>query len=748
MKMWIKYRVLFLGLICLGIPRCAEAQTRTDADTTREAVLSVLRHKKNWSDIYSMRSVFLFDRGLLGEETGVYTSSNGFVGNAGLLMIRGVSSVNLNTSPYVFVDGLPTRQAPHIAPFASGVLRSNLMFINPLDIAQMRVVKNGYDNVFYGGRAANGIIEVEIDKGTIGTATFDVDLRVGITDADFSPALMNAAEFRAYLYEMMQDKGIAAGELQQNPLFDPLQPAYGHDTYWPGILGRKGMFSDVHVKMKGGDGDTHYLFSIGYTKENEVLKEAHDQRINMRFNLDFKISPKVKITNLFAYNYGNNRFWGEGTNWLHNPLYVSATKAPFLSKDYYSEEGVKVEQLAGVDALGRTNPAALLAGLTNKGLSNKVDALVRANWSIRRNTSANAEVMVTYNSLTEKMHQPAAGIAPDRYIERQNAKRSYSEYLMRWRAWAEHHGNIGTDWNYNAQAGFSIDNYKEKMIFGRTVNAASDEMESLEKGKFADSINNTRYDHNQMNFYLSGGMTWRNKVRLGANFNLERSSNFGPDGAWNLYAGAEVRWTALQTPSEFLEVFGQYGRTGNNDVRGGYYARLYKSTAYYTYGGVYLGNVKNDDLRPEFTHNYDAGVNVALFRNLLEIGASYYYRRTVGLITRKSLPIEVGLDPQYENNGVVSNQGVEFSVAVNPIRDSRWKWSVFATISTLKNKVVSLKNGEVVSTMDQFTSVARKGEELGAFYGYKVKGIFNSADEINVVKSDGSAYQPGDYRME
>ena len=748
--MWIKYKVLFLGLICLGVPRCAEAQeeTRTDADTTREVVLSVLQHEKNWSDIYSMRSVFLFDRGLMGEEAGVYTASNGFVGNAGLLMIRGVSSVNLNTSPYVFVDGLPTRQAPHIAPFASGVLRSNLMFINPLDIAQMRIVKNGYENVFYGGRAANGIIEVEIDKGAMGTATFDVDLRMGITDADFSPALMNAAEFRTYLYTMMQDKGIPAGELQTNPLFDPLQPAYAHETYWPGILGRKGMFSDVHVKMKGGDGDTHYLFSIGYTKENEVLKEAKDQRINMRFNLDFKISPKVKITNLFAYNYGNNRFWGEGTNWLHNPLYVSATKAPFLSKDYYSGEGVKVEQLAGVDALGKTNPAALLAGLTNKGLSNKVDALIRGNWSIRRNTSANAEVMVTYNSLTEKMHQPAAGIAPDRYIERQNAKRSYSEYLMRWRVWAEHNGHIGSDWNYNAQAGLSIDNYKEKMIFGRTVNAASDEMESLEKGKFADSISNTRYDHNQMNFYLSGGMTWRNKVHLGANFNLERSSNFGPDGAWNLYAGAEVRWTALQTPSEFLEVFGQYGRTGNNDVRGGYYARLYKSTAYYTYGGVYLGNVKNDDLRPEFTHNYDAGVNVALFKNLLEIGASYYYRRTVGLITRKSLPIEIGLDPQYENNGEVSNQGVELSVAVNPIRNDRWKWSVFATISTLKNKVESLKNGEIVSTMDQFTSVARKGEELGAFYGYKVKGIFNTADEIDVVKSDGSAYQPGDYRME
>lgn len=745
-----KYKILFLGLIYLGIPGWAEAQEGTgeNADTTKQAVLSVGQKEKNWSDIYSMRSMFLFDRGLMGEETGVYSAYNGFVGNAGLMMIRGVSSINLNTAPYVFVDGLPTRQAPNVSPFASGVLRSNLMFINPLDIAHMHVVKNGYDNVFYGGRAGNGIIEMEIDKGSMGTAMIDVSMRLGITDADFSPSLMNAAEYRSYLYMMMQDKGYSAGDLQQNPLFDPTEPAYGHDIYWPGELGQKGMFSDIHLKMKGGDGDTHYLFSIGYTSESEVLKESKDQRINMRFNLDFKISPKVKITNLFAYNYGNNRFWSEGTDWLHNPLYVSAAKAPFMSKDYYSAEGVKVDQLAEVDALGMTNPAALIDGLKNKGLSNKVDALIRGAWTINEKTSANAEVMVSYNSLTEKLHQPAAGIAVDRYIERQNAKRSYSEYLMRWRAWVDRFGKITEELNYNAHAGLSMDNYKEKMIYGRTVNAASDEMESLDKGKFVDSVDNTRFDHNLMNIYLSGELTWRNKLKLGASFNLERSSNFGPDGAWNLYAGGELRWTVLQTPSERLELFGQYGRTGNNDVRGGYYARLYKSTAYYTYGGVYLGNVRNDDLKPEYTHNYDAGINASLFNNLVEIGASYYYRKTVGLITQKSLPIEIGLDPQYENNGHVTNQGVELSLAVNPIRKKELNWSVFATISTLKNKVESLNNGEIVQTLDQFTSVAKEGEELGAFYGYKVKGIFNTADEIDVVKSDGSAYQAGDYRME
>ena len=40
MKMLVKYKVLLLGLICLGIPRCVEAQEKTggDADTTKNVV--------------------------------------------------------------------------------------------------------------------------------------------------------------------------------------------------------------------------------------------------------------------------------------------------------------------------------------------------------------------------------------------------------------------------------------------------------------------------------------------------------------------------------------------------------------------------------------------------------------------------------------------------------------------------------------------------------------------------------------
>lgn len=744
-----KYRILLPAFLGLGLWGEVEAQECTvAADTVGKMVEPVKEIRKEWRDVYAAHPVYLFDRVLMGNVSGVYSAANGFSGNAGLLMLRGVTSANLNTSPYIVVDGMPVHQCRNVSPFASGIQPSNLSFINPLDITDIRVLKNGYENVFYGGRSGNGIVEVEIDKGALGTSAIELSVKFGLLEADFEPKLMNSAQYRSFLYSMMESKGISADELQRNKLFDPSYALYRFETYWPGMLDRKSTYSDYHLKIKGGDGDTRYLFSIGYTSEGNVMKEVKDSRFNMRFNLDFKVSPKIEMSSFFTYNYGNSRFYGQGSGWLHNPVYVAAVKAPFMSPDYYTEDGIAVERPADKDVLGMTNPAVLWKNLENKGMHNRIDALLRGHYNLNSKTTVNAELLISYNSLIERLHQKAYGMAVDRYIERQNSKRTYSEYLLRSRLWAERNGRISERLGFHGQVGFSVDTYKEKMIYGRKVNAASDEIESVGGGKLADSIANTRYDHNVMNLYISGGLSWQEKLMLNVSGNLERSSNFGPYGSWNLYAGTELRWVVLQNCRERLELYGQYGRTGNNDLRGGYYARLYKPVKYYEYGGIYLGNVRNDDLKPEYTHNYDAGAKMLLWGNRVELEAGWYYRKTVGLITQKALPIELGLDPQYENNGDVENTGVEFSMSVTPVRTKDFSLNFFGTFSTLKNKVLSMNNGEVVRKMDAYTGVARKGEELGSFYGYKVKGIFRNAGEVNLLKSDGTPYEPGDYIME
>ena len=138
----------------------------------------------------------------------------------------------------------------------------------------------------------------------------------------------------------------------------------------------------------------------------------------------------MRIVNSFSYNYGTSRFWGEGTDWDVNPVYLAATKAPFMSRNEYSDAGIRIDRLAGVDILGKSNPAWFKKNLENKGNSSRVDAVIKAFYELDEKTFLNTDIMITYNSATEKMHRAAQGIVADRYIERQNSKLSYSEYLM------------------------------------------------------------------------------------------------------------------------------------------------------------------------------------------------------------------------------------------------------------------------------------------------------------------------------
>ena len=261
-------------------------------------------------------------------------------------------------------------------------------------------------------------------------------------------------------------------------------------------------------------------------------------------------------------------------------------------------------------------------------------------------------------------------------------------------------------------------------------------------------MDNNRYDYKQLNFYVNGKLNLGSRVQLAANVNMERSSNFGPDGKWNLYAGVDVNVNLLQNTKHLLNLDLQWGRTGNNNIQEPYYSQLYLPDHYYGYGAVYLGNLRNDDLKPEITSNYDAALHAGLWKHSVDVNVGYYYRRTKGLLVQRALPIEMGMIAQYENNGEVVNQGVEIAANVKVLDRKNTRWSLFANVTTLDNQVKKLPNGEVVRSYDKFTGVAREKEALGSFFGYKVLGVYQNEGEVNLKRTDGLPFLAGDFHFE
>ena len=77
------------------------------------------------------------------------------------------------------------------------------------------------------------------------------------------------------------------------------------------------------------------------------------------------------------------------------------------------------------------------------------------------------------------------------------------------------------------------------------------------------------------------------------------------------------------------------------------------------------------------------------------------------------------------------------------------------TFTKNSNTILELPDGDVIHRYGVYEGIAREGESLGSIYGYKVDGIFQTGDEIQLLNTgqDPSGYgyqpfQPGDLIFE
>lgn len=685
--------------------------------------------------------------GMLSGKEGVYALENGQIGNSQTLMIRGINTVSLNASPIIYVDGIPMNYSRSLSPFLSNYEPSRFNFINPNDIKNIVVLKRGSDLSFYGGKGANGAIYIETDRGSLGGTQIDFSARFGILTADYNVNNFGANGFKSYLKNYYLENGIQENEVNAKPIFNPNLPEYNNNTNWLNNITRNADFQDYHLKLKGGDSDAYYMFSVGYTKKGETINNMDFQRINMRFNIDYKLSEKISISNNLSYSNVNLVYGEEGFNYAIHPIYVASTKAPFLSPIIYSSTGEKTNRTSDSDELGKSNPNMLVNNLKNDNEENRVDGLINALWDIKPNTSLTSSFAFNYFNLKEKQYRPSWGIVDDQNRIRQNAKRTSSESLINWNTWLENNGDFGNSNSYSFKTGFLIESTEEKSIFARKINAGSDDFETMEQGK-VDSTKTVNYELRLFNYYLAGKLDLSDRFLLTANLNVEGSSNFGKEARWGIYPGISAIYDLFKRSDNKLSLQAGWGRSGNSDIRGSYHLNLYYPANYFGYGGLYMGNLANTNIKPEVTDAYDLGLRFNLLDNRINIETGYYYKNTSNLIVRRDFPIEIGLENQYENNGVVVSKGYEINIDAALIQNKNVSWSISGNISTLDNKVKELYNGDIIKTLGGISTISRIGESIGSFYGYKVLGVFQSESEINLTKQDGSSYKAGDYIME
>lgn len=158
--------------------------------------------------------------------------------STGSIQIRGVSSRNASLSPLVVIDGIPG---------------GDLTNINPADIESIDVLKDGAASAIYGTRGSNGVILVNLKKGSkdgnIHT-TYSSSLTINKVKNELD--IMNAEQYRAYCIPL-------------NPLND-----LGASTDWFDEATRLGITHMHTLTLSGGNAQTNYRVTVDYRNAEGV----------------------------------------------------------------------------------------------------------------------------------------------------------------------------------------------------------------------------------------------------------------------------------------------------------------------------------------------------------------------------------------------------------------------------------------------------------------------------------------------
>jgi len=681
---------------------------------------------------------------------------SGYPGSGAELYIRGASSINAGSKPLYIVDGLIIKSDLFENTLSQGTPYNPLIDINPEDIESMTILKDGFATSTYGARASNGVVLINTYKGSQGASTLDFTAHGGVTMAPDNLSLLNAGQFR----ELVDELGFPGNMTpsQVNAQFAPLlsnDPGerFDNNTDWQSEIFNRSVLQNYHLRLKGGDGISRYMFTVGYTDKDGIIENSYLKRLTSRFNLDYLITTKLTFSAKIAYTNSNAGAHDQG-NSIYNPIYLANTKAPIF--EAYNREFSSLP-IDSSDFFGKSNPIAVTKGLENSSIVNRFIGTAALSYEFTPNLKLSTTSGMDYFRLRENRFIPLTGVAQFQNRKNQTSLQISKEHMFTNETLLEFRKRYNYIHTVSLVGGFSLQTNAFQSNYGSAINTPSDEFTSLGAGAKMDSID---YDYGKWNTISYLGIAHYgllDRYFISANLRIDGSSRFGQNNRLGYFPGVAAAW--LLSSESFMQEFrainmlklrASYGISGNDNI--GDYAALsyYIPANYQLMGGYRPGNLRNPDLKWEQTAQMDVGVDLSVFSQRLSVTADYYNKVSSDLLTYERIPWESGFDYRVVNMGTLENNGIELGLHARILQGSL-NWTLGGNINKNTNLISELPDGDVVRPYGFYQSIAREGESLGSIYGYKVIGIYQDASEINVENTGKSpdghgyqAFQPGD----
>lgn len=714
----------------------------------------------NWVDALSGKvpglNMVRSNGGPTGSNKIILRGENNFTGeNEALIVVDGVV-LNSGSGRRTATGGDAAGPSDGVQPTDFG---SSINDINPEDIESVTVLRGPGASALYGQRGANGAIIITTKSGKnknkpvsitfSSNAAFESPNRWPDLQYEYGQGLNGAS---SYVYGTNSGTSLTWGPKFNGQMFyqyDPVtQAAATEATPWVPYTNQARDFFGTgktftnSLSISGNVKKTSYRVSATHADNDWIIPNTGYKRTNVSASANSKITSKLDLsvkanyTNKFSNNlpgmgYGNQSvmywyvFWvpNADLNWLRN----------------YWVNGQEYRELKDIFTTSPENPYAISYEFLNGSDRNNYTGNIQLNYAFTRELSL--QLRGTLDRSDENRHQKrpwtAARLPTGSYRTQDiDIYELTGDFLLKYDK------ALSKDVKITATAGGSMMKnryYKSELRADGLVepnvysfdNAAYDLVSIPDTSRF--NINSfygllSASYKNYLYLDLTGRQDWSSTLA-----NPYRTNNVGffyPSAGLSFIASEYFKLPKVIDFAKLRLSASQTGSSGTVPYRTAYTFSLAENGTYPDGSLTSPSTLPNADLKPLKTNTFEIGADVRMFRSRLGMDVAVYKGNTKNQILDRIVDRSSGYTRQIINAGQIDNSGIEVALNGVPVQTKDFKWKMYTTFSTNKNKIVSMASTDSTvilrsSVVGGAQIVAKVGGSLGDMYG---TGFLRSPD--------------------
>lgn len=601
---------------------------------------------------------------LQGKVSSVYVSgSSGEPGQASKIRIRGKGTLNSSVSPLWVVDGVIVGEDPGL---------------NPNEIDNISVLKDGSATALYGSRAANGVIVVTTKRGEYDANKYSVSVNAGVS-------LLSTGRL-----EMMNSQELYDYQKSWNNQSWFTEELLKHNTDWFKEASKPGLYTNANITYTGSSGRMRSFVMADYYREEGAIKDFTLDRFTFRSNNDVKFTDRFTMSTKISGSLSR-------TDSQQRSVYNTYLYLPW---DFpYNEDG-SIRSGQEQDWRGRDGINDMYDLQWNWSRSKKltVDGTINFNYQITDWLHFESNNYIRYisnrsESYTDKRSR--SGQSDKGSLSNSNSllTKQFTNQMIRFeKSFGKHKVNALGAYEYTRHFYESTSAEGRGIQPGREILDVTTGIKSI--GGYKDAIAtqsalfNANYDYD--NRYM-GQVSYRMDESSCFGKNNRMGHFFTVSGGWNIQN--ETFFESLRESVNQLKVRVSYGSLGNTP--GAYYGHypLYSSMMYNDEVAYFPSQMGNADLSWEKCYTTNIGIDARFF-DRFGVTIDLYNKNTSDLLYYAPLPNISGYTGQYKNVGAINNKGLEISLNADVIRTSKFQWTSDFNIGFNRNRVTELYGGK------------------------------------------------------